>query len=125
MVIDEKDTVTKLTENLECIYKWLSCSRLSLNIEKTVFLEFGNKKLKTSSICFDSHPTEIVDDLNYPGLRLDSQLNFKKTCRFGSEKIIEVAWFANSYQTVFEPRKPSVASTEKLYKTNYILCTYF
>ena len=46
MVIDEKDSITKLTENFECIHKWhkwLNCKIHSLNIEKTVFIEFGKK----------------------------------------------------------------------------------
>ena len=40
-------------------------------------------------------------------LNSDSQLNFKKTCRFSSEEIIEVAWFAKIHLTGFESRKPS------------------
>ena len=46
MVIDEKDSITKLTENLEWYHKKENCNKLSHNMEKTVFIEFGKKSNK-------------------------------------------------------------------------------
>ena len=46
-------------------------------MEKRVFIEFGDKKLKTRSIFFDSHPVEGVDKVKYLGIGLNSQLILK------------------------------------------------
>ena len=64
VVFLEKDSITKLTENLECIQKLLNCNRISLNMEKTVFIEFGNINRKQEASLSIALQSRILTTLN-------------------------------------------------------------
>uniref|UniRef100_A0A8C1JD21 Reverse transcriptase domain-containing protein n=1 Tax=Cyprinus carpio TaxID=7962 RepID=A0A8C1JD21_CYPCA len=70
----------KLKAATEKITQWLEQSCLSLNISKTkgFFFSKTNVKPPDVDICINGEKIEIVNEFNYLGIILDSNLSFKK-----------------------------------------------
>lgn len=66
-----------LKEQMERIYIWLKENRLTLNIEKSVFMCLSNRKQNVKIRDHDEEMEE-VDEFNFLGVVLDSQLKFDK-----------------------------------------------
>ena len=72
-----------INEELYKINEWLEINKLSLNVTKFKFMVFHmpNKKFKTTVPKINNIIITKVDDLNFLGLTLDTQLNWKKHSR--------------------------------------------
>ena len=72
-----------INEELSKINEWLEINKLSLNIAKTKFMLFHmhNKKVNTLTPKIIKYNTiiEKVEEFNFVGLTLDTNVNWKKT----------------------------------------------
>ena len=60
------------------LIEWFRYNRLSLNIEKTVLLQYGKMKNgKNQILWFNNSKVRLTDVIKYLGFDKDSQLNFK------------------------------------------------
>ena len=78
----------KLTSALEQISKWLNCSCLQLNLKKTVGMFFTKRQCNiASNITISGHNIDIVSEVKYLGITIDSNLTFKKHIKKVSQRI--------------------------------------
>lgn len=68
-----------LNKQMERISIWLQENHLTSNVKKTVFMRFYNRKQKEKEIIqVNNKEIEEVDEFNFLGIVLDSQLKFDK-----------------------------------------------
>ena len=71
------DTIEKqFNSELVVINEWFMTNRLSLNLHKTSYIIFGNKKHDDIKICF--HDTIRQYETKFLGVILTSQLKWRK-----------------------------------------------
>ena len=77
--------------NLELreISLWLKVNKLSLNVKKTYYMLFTNKRSHKPSICvnIDGHPIDEVQYTRFLGIYIDNKLNWKKHIAYISGKV--------------------------------------
>ena len=76
-----KSLETKVNLELKSIDNWLSCNKLSLNIDKTNFVIFHppqKKFTKSISLLVNNKSIEQKDYVKYLGVFIDSHLKFKE-----------------------------------------------
>ena len=77
--------------NLELreISLWLKVNKLSLNVKKTHYMLFTNKRSHKPSICvnIDGHPIDEVQYTRFLGIYIDNKLNWKKYIAYISGKV--------------------------------------
>jgi exonuclease III len=79
-----------LNDEIPKLVDWLCANRLSLNIKKTHFMIFGQKKKNTNtqlSININGQPIELVKQTKFLGLMLDDALSWKPHSIYISKKI--------------------------------------
>ena len=74
------DVVLKTNDYLKKLYDWLLSNKLSLNVEKTSYTVFSNKKgdINNVIINFNDTPINRVDCCKYLGVYLDENLNWER-----------------------------------------------
>ena len=74
------DTQTLINDELSKIIEWLNINKLSLNKDKSKYMIFHmhNKEIQNLSLKLGNANIEKVDDFNYLGLTVDTNLNWKK-----------------------------------------------
>jgi hypothetical protein len=75
-----KEIETKMNQLLQIISIWLALNRLSLNTDKTVYMEFGNTRNSTPknlNISIQGKQIQRVDSTKYLGVILDSNLKWE------------------------------------------------
>ena len=74
------DTQTLINDELSKIIEWLNINKLSLNKDKSKYMIFHMHKKEIPSFSLKLGNTNIkkVDDFNYLGLTVDTNLNWKK-----------------------------------------------
>ena len=74
------DTQTLINDELSKIIEWLNINKLSLNKDKSKYMIFHMNKKEIPSFSLKLGNTNIkkVDDFNYLGLTVDTNLNWKK-----------------------------------------------
>lgn len=78
----------KLTSALEQISKWLNCSCLQLNLKKTVGMFFTKRQCNIlPTITISGHNIDIVSEVKYLGIVIDSNLTFKKHIKKVSQRV--------------------------------------
>ena len=88
-------TVANMQEDLDALSLWCIDNGISMNVEKTQLMLFGQpKKLKehpTFNIVYNGSPLQSVSHYKYLGMTLDSQLNYnqhvQKTIAIVSNKL--------------------------------------
>ena len=75
------DTQTLINDELFKIIEWLNINKLSLNKNKSKYMIFHmhKKEIPSFSLKLGNTNIEKVDDFNYLGLTVDTNLNWKKT----------------------------------------------
>ena len=83
------DLNTKVNEELSNISIWLKVNKLSLNVKKTHFLLFHNKKRKidTVKLFIDNKSIDQKNNTKFLGVYIDDKLNWKKHIEHISKKI--------------------------------------
>ena len=78
--LDNKSTETIINEELCKINEWLNINKLLLNKSKTKYMVFHmpNKRIQALTLKIDDAYIERVDELHFPGLTLDTNLNWRK-----------------------------------------------
>ena len=73
------DTQTLINDELSKIIEWLNINKLSLNKNKSKYMIFHmhKKKIPSFSLKLGNTNIEKVDDFNYLGLTVDTNLNWK------------------------------------------------
>ena len=74
--LDNKSTETMINEELCKMYEWLNINKLLLNKSKTKYMVFHMPNKRTLKI--DDVYIEKVDEVNFLGLTLDTNLNWRK-----------------------------------------------
>ena len=76
---DCDELVTKVNLQLNRIQTWLNANKMKLNVEKTKFMYFTNRKRKsTASIKIKNTPIEECNYFKLLGVHIDNGLTFKK-----------------------------------------------
>ena len=78
--VQNKSTELVINEELLKIVEWLNTNKLSLNKSKSKYMTFQmpNKTTQTLFLKINNIDIEKVEELNYPGLTIDTNLNWKK-----------------------------------------------
>ena len=78
--LDNKSTETIINEELCKLNEWLNINKLLLNKSKTKYMVFHmpNKRIQALTLKIDDVYIERVDELNFLGLTLDTNLNWRK-----------------------------------------------
>ena len=78
--LDNKNTETIINEELCKIIEWLNINKLLLNKSKTKYMVFHmlNKRIQALTLKIDDVYIERVDEFNFLGLTLDTNLNWRK-----------------------------------------------
>ena len=85
---DLDNLVSKLNADLEKLDIWFKVNKLSINLKKTKFMIFTNKKyLLKPKIEINSCEIEQVSDLKFLGVVLDDKLNWKSHIAYVSNKL--------------------------------------
>ena len=81
--VQNKSTESVINEELLNIVEWLNINKLSLNKSKSKYMTFQmpNKTTLTLSLKINNIDIEKVEEFNYLGLTIDTNLNWKKTHR--------------------------------------------
>ena len=72
------DLINELNVELEKVCNWLEINRLSLNLLKTVAIDFSNKRHSDHRIILNNTPLEYVSFVKYLGIYIDKKLSFSK-----------------------------------------------
>ena len=86
--VQNKSTESVINEELLKIVEWLNINKLSLNKRKSNYMTFqmpNNTKL-TLSLKINNIDIEKVEEFNYLGLTIDTNLNWKKHIKQISNK---------------------------------------
>ena len=71
--------IKTMNSELEKLSLWFKINKMSLNIEKTNFMLFGNKKcVQIDKVLLDNNVVTQVTDTKFLGVLLDNELNWKK-----------------------------------------------
>lgn len=74
---NEKNLMSAMQNDLDCLHIWLNQNRLVLNATKTKIMLFANKNFSNNfHVNYDSHTLESVNVFNYLGLVIDRRLNW-------------------------------------------------
>ena len=78
--LDNKSTENIINEELCKINEWLNVNKLLLNKSKTKYMVFHmlNKRIQALALKIDDVYIERVDEFNFLGLTLDTNLNWRK-----------------------------------------------
>ena len=78
--LDNKSTETIINGELCKINEWLNINKLLLNKSKTKYMVFHmpNKRIQALTLNIDDVCIERVDEFNFLGLTLDTNLNWRK-----------------------------------------------
>ena len=82
--LNNKSTETIINKELSKINEWLNINTLLLNKSKTKYMVIH---MQTLTIKIDDVLIESVDEFNFLGLSLDTNLNCRKTKKNGSKTI--------------------------------------
>ena len=67
-----------ITNELTKMYKWFNVNKLSLNVSKTNFMVFSNKKVNQElNILINNMRIEQVENTKFLGVQIDNKLNWK------------------------------------------------
>ena len=91
LILDHKDQ-TKLqflvNNELQKVNNWMKLNRLSINYDKTNYIIFTKKKLKSvMNIKLEGHKLERVKETKYLGVMLNEKLNWSKPINFIRNKL--------------------------------------
>ena len=89
IVFDEKDPGDLLDDKLRILCDWFRFNRLSLNIEKTVFMNIDKRMTLTELFC-DAKPIKAGNCMKYLGIFIDDRLNFRKHIEYVTQKIAKL-----------------------------------
>ena len=79
-----------MNEELSKIMKWLTCNKLSLNINKTKYMLFKHNKNQLSSsseLKLDNHKLEEVKSIKFLGIILDNELKWEDHIFYIKKKV--------------------------------------
>ena len=78
-----------LNQELQEISLWLKVNKLSLNIKKTHYMLFTNKRSTKPciSVDIDGHSIDAVEYTRFLGIYIDNELNWKKHIAYISGKV--------------------------------------
>ena len=84
-----QDTSNMITCELDCVYEWLCVNKLSLNVNKTKYMvySFPGKKTPTLDIRISDCNISQVNDFNFLGIHIDSNLSWNSHISYISCKI--------------------------------------
>ena len=100
--LDNKNTETIINEELCKINEWLNINKLLLNKSKTKYMVFHmpNKRMQALTLKIDDVYIERVDEFNFLGLTLDTNLNWRKHTEKISNKCSKTIGVSNRLKYV-------------------------
>ena len=86
------ELITTVNSNLKLLNLWLQSNRLSLNVQKSSYMIFGNHDLPPGyDFVINSQPLTRSETAKFLGIQIDSKLNFKCQTEKLLSKISRVA----------------------------------
>ena len=85
----------KVNEEIKKVSRWLADNKLTLNVTKTKYMIFSNRKSPNTDfqIKIDNHCLERCTSYKYLGVLLDDKLNWKAHVDYIPGKITKVCGF--------------------------------
>jgi len=76
---DINDVIAEINSELLCVRDWLHCNRLSLNVGKTSYMVFTDRKVQDNitDLCIADISVQRVSEAKFLGVVIDENLNFK------------------------------------------------
>lgn len=75
---DLNKMIEEVTEEIKKMTQWFKANKLSINLEKTKYMLFGNKKCNTDArISLDGVMLERVSEIKFLGVMLDEHISWK------------------------------------------------
>ena len=98
LIIENKnfnELESSANQNLSSNALWLAANCLSLNVLKTFYMLFTNKKATQLNINIDGTVIERVKEFKSLGLLIDENLNFKANCQKVNNKLSKANYILN------------------------------
>ena len=123
---DYVDLMKTVNSELAKLSEWFRANRLSLNVAKTNYILFGNRKKCISdarfAICIDNNTIERVPFTKFLGVYVDEDLNWKQHTAEISKKISKSLGILNRLKFIL-PRKILVTLYLTMIHPYLIYCT--
>lgn len=87
---DLNELEKEMERDIACLANWLRLNKLSLNIKKTHYILFANKKNVSLNISLDNNRLDRADVTKYLGLFIDSQLTWNHQFKHVLSKITPI-----------------------------------
>ena len=82
---------TKAEDSLAKIANWFKANKLTVNISKTCFSVFSNKRINIKHLNFDGHTIERTETTKYLGMFIDEKLSWSQHIDFISKKLLKLS----------------------------------
>jgi hypothetical protein len=92
----------EINSELDNVINWLNANKLSLNANKTKYMVFHtvNKKIEHLNLKIDNKSIELVNDFNFLGILVDSNLNWKSHINFINSKLLKTMGIMNKLKMI-------------------------
>ena len=102
--ISEDNFSQFLNIELDRVYEWLCCNKLSLNLDKTKFMFFHHHKKnifgKVPVVKINNKMIERVQNFNFLGIIINENLNWKSHCDYIANKLTKINGIMNILKNV-------------------------
>ena len=107
--INFNSLVRKININLDYVYNWLVCNKLSLNILKTKFVIFRNKQNKRPDysdvkLLLNGSELKQCSTFTYLGVQLDEFLTWDSHINVTCSKISKITGIMNNVKCILPPK---------------------
>uniref|UniRef100_A0A672HHM4 Reverse transcriptase domain-containing protein n=1 Tax=Salarias fasciatus TaxID=181472 RepID=A0A672HHM4_SALFA len=93
----------KVTAEMHQLKVWFDCNKLSLNLSKTKYMIFSNrKKITKQTLIIDQEIIEKVDEFKFLGVLIDNKLNWKSHIKYVQTKISKSVAVLNKVKYVLD-----------------------
>ena len=113
-----------LNQELQEILLWLKVNKLSLNIKRTHYMLFTNKRSTKPciSVDIDGHSIDAVEYTRFLGIYIDNKLNWKKHIAYISGKVSRGIGIILKARKIVMPWKPCITHLYIPFLHTAIMC---
>ena len=107
--ITSKNKAHTLNIELELVHSWLKANRLTLNVNKTIYMLFSKRKNNLPceiNLRINNNDIQSVTEFNFLGLYLHSKLNWDTHINVIGKKISRAVGIIKKLQLLFPSKNP-------------------
>ena len=94
--------INTINSELGCIYDWICCNKLSLNVQKTRCMLFSNSiSTLPGNVSLNNTPIDTVDSTKFLGLFIDNKLSWKQHITYLSKLLSRNIGVINKIKSSF------------------------